>query len=417
MSTSDRAYVWTWLRGSATPVVAGLVERHRAGALRFAYARSYLARPDAISLYGPELPLVGGWIEPAHGLTMASCLRDACPDAWGQRVIVNQIAGQMGLGAEVESLDQIAYMLRSGTNRFGAVDFQFDPDVYTPRRDTAPLSDMLAAVDDVEAGIELPAPISDALVHGTSIGGARPKILLHHGGDEFIAKLSTSTDPYGVVNAEAASLALARRAGIDVPDSRIESAAGRDILLVRRFDRRADGGRRHVVSGLTMLGLDEMLARYATYPDLLDTLRLHSAKAASVGPTLFTRIAFNIAIGNFDDHARNHAAFWDGDSLELTPAYDLCPQPRSGETALQAMAYGRGGQRDSNFATLISVHGEYGLTRSEAEQAVDRIVGTIADSWDEAADAARVTAADRRLLRGMQILNKSAFYGYRSTGS
>ncbi|MFD4785434.1 HipA domain-containing protein [Rhodococcus qingshengii] len=84
-----------------------------------------------------------------------------------------------------------------------------------------------------------------------------------------------------------------------------------DVLVVERFDRPAGGGKRIIVSTLTMLGLDEMEGRYATYPDLLDVLR-RTGTDPSIGRRLFQRIAFNIAVGNNDDHARNHAAFWDG---------------------------------------------------------------------------------------------------------
>lgn len=416
MTTSElrRAYVWTWLPQSAEPVVAGLLEQTpgQRDRLRFAYARSYLARADSLSLYGPELPLRSGWIAPGAGLPMAGCLRDAYPDAWGQRVILNRLAGARGASAQVEALDRFSYLLQSGSNRFGAIDFQSDPDVFAPREDTADLDTLIDAVDQVEAGAVLPAAVADALVAGTSIGGARPKLLIRQGGDQFIAKLSTSTDPYPVVNAEAAAMELARMVGIAAADSRVTRAAGRELLLVRRFDRGAGGTRAHVVSALTMLGLDEMVARYATYPGLLDVLRSHAVDAGAIGAELFGRIAFNIAVGNIDDHARNHAAFWDGDRLRLTPAYDLCPQVRSGETAFQAMAYGRDGQRRSNFADLAGVAGEYGLSAAQARERIAGIIEGIERSWPEAADRGRLTAADRQLLWRRQILNPGVMHGW-----
>ena len=95
-----------------------------------------------------------------------------------------------------------------------------------------------------------------------------------------------------------------------------------------------------------MVGLDELEGRYATSPDLLDVLR-RTGSDLGVGRRLFQRIVFNVAIGNNDDHVRNHAAFWGGHALELTPTYDLRPQIRSGETSAQAMAFNRDGTRDS----------------------------------------------------------------------
>src|SRR3546814_2737221 len=86
-----------------------------------------------------------------------------------------------------------------------------------------------------------------------------------------------------------------------------------------------------------MLGLDEMMARYASYQDLAEIVRHRFTDPSAILRQLFARIVFNILCGNTDDHARNHAAFWDGERLTLTPAYDICPQGRSGQEASQAM--------------------------------------------------------------------------------
>lgn len=150
------------------------------------------------------------------------------------------------------------------------------------------------------------------------------------------------------------SIDLARLAGLDVPDSRVTTSLGRDVLLTRRFDRPGGSLRVMVVSGLTMLGLDETESRYGAYPQLLHVLSQFGKCPGEAGAALFQRIAFNIAISN-TDALRNHAAFWDGQHLDLTPAYDLSPMNRSGETATQAIAYGRDGQRDSNFGALLQV--------------------------------------------------------------
>lgn len=161
---------------------------------------------------------------------------------------------------------------------------------------------------------------------------------------------------------------------------------------------------------------DEHAARYVTYPGILEVLREHGDTDA--GPALFARIAFNIAISNSDDHARNHAAFWNGTSLVLTPAYDLAPGPWSGETASQAMAYSRGpdglpGEKASNFAVLVRHAATYGLTTAGAREVVDRIIDTIESEFVEAADLNRLSAADRDRMLGRQFLNPGALYGYR----
>ena len=127
-------------------------------------------------------------------------------------------------------------------------------------------------------------------------------------------------------------------------------AHNRPTLLVERFDRPNQGdawrGRRRVVSALTVVGLNTFPGgRYATYDGLADQIRRSFAEPDATLRELFGRISFNILCGNTDDHGRNHAAFVDERGLELTPAYDICPQARAGTNANQAMAYGREKQR------------------------------------------------------------------------
>lgn len=409
MTTSEQLYVWTWLPGQTGPVLAGRVDQ--AGSLvTFIYALRYRSRPDAISLFAPELPLRPGVQEPADGLTIAGVLRDGSPDRWGRGVIERR------RGVAPNSLSEIDYMLSSSSNRFGALDFQVGRENYVPRGDSATLDELHEAATILDEGGELSAGLDAALMHGTSLGGARPKATLTDSyGCEWLAKFASSDDRvFSAVNAEGAMLELTRRAGINVPESKVVSSLGKEVLLVRRFDRDGIGGRRHVVSGLTMAQTDEMYARYVSYPQILDVLRMYAKDATQPGPELFRRIAMNIAISNNDDHARNHAAFWDGRHLELTPAYDLAPGQRSGDTFEQAMAFGRGdrGAKVSNFAALMRESETYGLSAAEGRDIIDHLVSTIRDSWDDAAEVARLSTADKQKLRERQVLPRAAFFDY-----
>jgi serine/threonine-protein kinase HipA len=401
-----RVFVWTWLPGESTPVVAGVVDRVGVDRLDFTYARSYLANEKAISLYAPELPLRRGAQEPLGGLAVAACLKDATPDSWGERVIGNR------LGSGDTELSVETYMLQSGSSRLGAIDFQESSEEYSPRMDTASLDELYDAAEKVLAGEPLNPAIGDALMNGTAIGGAHPKVLISDGsGVEHLAKLSVSSDVHPWIRAEAVAIELARLCGIEVPKAHVIKSMGRDVLLIERFDRRPGGRRRHVVSGLTMLGLDALLgARYGSYPEMLDVLREWGRAPQDIGHRLFERIVFNVAVGNNDDHARNHAAFWDGSSLELTPAFDLIPQPRSADASAQAMAIGRDGNRASQFSVCVAAAADYGLSRPEAGQIVEHIVASVEDHWSDAADAAGLSEADRNLLWKRSILNPSSFY-------
>jgi serine/threonine-protein kinase HipA len=203
---------------------------------------------------------------------------------------------------------------------------------------------------------------------------------------------------------------LACRVGLNVAQSELTTCLGKDVLLVDRFDRTTTPGqRRRLVSALTMLGLDEMFARYATYPALALIIRKRFTAPEQTLQELFSRIVFNICIGNIDDHARNHAAFWDESMLTLTPAYDLCPQPRSGLQASQAMAIGADGQRASQLRVCQEAAPLYGLTPATAREIIDSQVEIIHDQWSAAADAARLTAQDRAWLWQRQILSPYIF--------
>ncbi|MBM7504224.1 type II toxin-antitoxin system HipA family toxin [Agromyces aurantiacus] len=313
-------------------------------------------------------------------------------------------------------MSELDYMLSSSSNRFGALDFQVSRKDYVSRDDSATLDELHEAAIILDEGGELSPGLDAAMIHGTSLGGARPKATLtDRDGSEWLAKFSSSDDRvFSAVNAEGTMLELARRAGMNVPDSRVVPSLGKEVLLVRRFDRDGRGGRRHVVSGLTMAQTDEMYARYVSYPQILDVLRLYAKDATRPGPELFRRIAMNIAISNNDDHARNHAAFWDGTHLELTPAYDLAPGQRSGDTFEQAMAFGRGdgGAKVSNFAALVGESETYGLNAAEGRDIVDQLVSSISENWDDAAEIARLSAADKRTLRAKQVLPRAAFFEY-----
>lgn len=91
---------------------------------------------------------------------------------------------------------------------------------------------------------------------------------------------------------------------------------------------------------------------------------------------------FNMLCGNTDDNGRNHASFV-GTELELAPAFDICPQARSGETAAQAMAFDSHGNRDARLALLVDASALYLLGRKEASDLVDTLVASIHDQWND----------------------------------
>lgn len=409
----DEAFVWIWLPGRISPVVAGKIRAE--GALSaFRYGESYLAREDAIPIHEPELPMRAGWIEPPPGLPIANALRDAAPDAWGRRVVAYRLAGAQAGAEEIDELDEMTFMLHSGSDRAGALDFQASPTTYVPRegRDEK-LERLIRAAEHVEQGLPLAPDLAAALQHGSSIGGARPKALIRDGRTKYIAKFSLSTDTYSVVKAEFVAMRLARFAGLNVAPVRLVRAMDKDALLVERFDRQAVAGgwaRRAVVSALTLFGLNELMARYASYEDLADIVRARFSAPKRTLEELFSRMVFNVLVGNTDDHARNHAAFWDGSSLALTPAYDVFPQSRVGREASQAMQI-HGQARRSQLSLCLAAAHKFHLSEERALTIMRRQIAAIARNWGSVCNEAALTDADRRLLWRRQFLNDLAFEG------
>ena len=392
----EEAYVWIWLPGASAPVVAGRVARD-GRQLIFNYGRSYLDRIGSIPIHVPELPLQSGAIAPAAGLSIAGCLRDAAPDAWGRRVILNRIFGSRGRDADPATLDELTCLLKSGSDRIGALDFQHSPSEYVPRSaQTATLKELLNATERVERDMPLSPNLGQVLFHGTSLGGARPKAMIHEGNTKMIAKFPSSTDPHNVVKAEYVAMRLAAEAGLDVSPVRLEHVAGKDVLLVERFDRAwtKDGWtRKAMVSALTLFCLDEMMARYASYEDLAEIIRHRFTSPRTTLHELYGRLVFNVLCGNTDDHARNHAAFWDGDQLTLTPAYDICPQSRSGNEASQAMLI-VGDNRTSTLATCLEAASNFQLDGTAARDIIARQICTIQDGWDDICKEAELTEVE-----------------------
>lgn len=416
--TSDppnEAYVWIWLPGATDPVVAGRLVSHGADIV-FNYGQSYLARADSIPIYMPELPLRAGAIAPLPGLDIAGCIADAAPDAWGQRVIMNQVIGAGAGAADPASLGHLSYLLNSGSDRIGALDFQQSPDTFVPRESSgATLIELMESAQRVEQGVLLSPALDQALIHGSSIGGARPKALLTDQSRKLIAKFSTATDSFPVVKGEYIAMDLARRAGLNVAPVELVRALGKDVLLVERFDRTlcASGWRRRsVVSALTILELGDMFGRYATYLDLAHVIRARFTDAGETLRELFARITFNILAGNTDDHARNHAAFWDGTQLMLTPAYDICPQLRAGGETRQAMAYGIDGVQMSQLSGCVGAASSYLLSQQEARAIIDHQIDVIKTQWNHVCDVARLTAVERAYFWHRQFLNPYSLEGY-----
>lgn len=397
-------YVFIHLPGQTEAVPAGRLELvSREGELitsRFQYGQRYRARADALDVDPVSLQLAGeteSAREPVNGLPMFGAIRDATPDAWGRRVIENRL-GRIGPLPEVDYLDH------AGSDRSGALDVRTNRDS-PPRESTLPASVdlpyLLEAVERIEAGDPVPARLAHFFQGGPTMGGMRPKAVIHDDGRQYVAKFPSATDRrFNVPAVEYATLALARECGLDVPDTRLVRLDGeRAAMLIARFDREpVEGGfaRRHMVSALTMLGVSELESPNQSYEAIAGVISSRGAATHVERDRieLFKRMVFNILVTNNDDHLRNHAFLCDsaGRGWRLSPLYDVVPSPEVGTDRFLSLAAGPRG-RAARLDNAIAGAGAFGLGRSEATRTIEQLVACTR-SWRNTFDACGVSERD-----------------------
>ena len=120
---------------------------------------------------------------------------------------------------------------------------------------------------------------------------------------------------------------------------------------------------------------------------------------------LFKRLVFNVLVGNTDDHARNHSAFWDGQQLSLTPAYDICPQLRTGQEATQAMDIGGVAGNAATLVNVLSVCGKFQLHEADARAMIEQLIATVEDNWVRVCEEADLVTVERNRLWGRALMN------------
>jgi len=182
------------------------------------------------------------------------------------------------------------------------------------------VSDRIARDEDTDEDFKL------IFAPGSSLGGARPKAsVTDQHGQLSIAKFPKETDEYSIETWEEVALQLAEQSGIATPMHSLVQVAGRAVLLSRRFDR-AGAFRIPFLSAMAMTASRD--GERGSYPEIVDALAQHGARAKPDAHALYRRVVFNVLISNVDDHLRNHGFLWLGkEGWSLSPAYDLNPVP------------------------------------------------------------------------------------------
>jgi serine/threonine-protein kinase HipA len=380
--------VFIYLPGETVAVPAGIfTHESHLGVGSFAHGRKYLNRKNALPVDPVFLPLGLSPREVTTNNGFYGAFRDASPDYWGRMVIAAERK------IPPEALSETDFLLETNATRVGNLDFRKTPDDPEPNLEPPHfnrMEDILCAASGIETGDVVPPHLLRLLRQGTSVGGARPKSTIQFQDALWIAKFPAREDTLNIPRIEYATLSLAKKCGIRIPEIRLESVGNRNVLLVRRFDREKCGDgwiRKGFLSSLSLMQWDETDRPGWDYCAVADTMRRYTSVQDI--QELFRRMVFNILVRNTDDHPRNHGFLFDKAGLDLSPAYDILPsltRPGVGTTFFLAMSAGAHG-REATLENALSRAVRFGLSGEEARMVIKSLVNTARNWRDHFASA------------------------------
>lgn len=381
-----------WL--PATELVGELCHETLRGAdsYSFQFDKGWLAKHGGLFL-SDDLNAYTGQQYTQPGRDIFGCFSDALPDRWGRTLLKRreQIAAQEEGRAprrlsSFDFLTGIDDLSRMGGFRFKEqADGDFintSPTLRIPP--VASIRELIRASREIERSEDentLPDKqwLAQLVQPGTSLGGARPKASVIDGdGRLCVAKFPSRKDDYDVAQWEHFCHLLARQAGIQTAETQTILVGGQHhTLLSRRFDRTADGRRIHFASAMTMLGLSDgdNANTGRGYIDIMDFILQHCADVERNLQELFRRVAFNICVGNSDDHFRNHGFLLTPRGWTLSPAYDMNPTTNTHQGILISSTSNK-----ADLTHLLAAHEEYMLPKATAEAIVHEVL-TAMTAW------------------------------------
>lgn len=366
--------------------------------LVFEYAREWLTDPNHFSIE-PAFTLTRGGFTPKAGRAIFGSLGDSAPDAWGRRLMQRAERRHASHdGRAVRTLTESDYLLGvTDETRLGALRFRWAGEkvFQAPIRAGVPalieLGRLLQVTERVLRDEETDQDLQLIFAPGSSLGGARPKAsVIDQHGHLSIAKFPRETDDYSMETWEEIALRLAGRAGIATPSHELLDVGGKAVLLSRRFDR-VGAVRIPFLSAMAMTGSKD--GERGSYPEIIDALTRHGARARADSQALYRRVAFNVLISNVDDHLRNHGFLWlDKAGWSLSPVYDLNPVP----TDLKARVLTTNIDLDEGTCSidLLEAASQYFGLDLESARGVIKEVAIVTATWQTTAKEAGARSAE-----------------------
>lgn len=394
----------TWVEVGNQSIFAGTLHTHlRRGRLSstFEYETEYLQRTDAYGLE-PALALSAGtW---PNDLELPRSFSDAAPDRWGRNLIARRYRHEQSKASgSIRQLTDIDYLLGvSDYSRQGALRFK------TPNS-----SEFESAFHDVPKLIALPRLLRAAehisrdeqgsyesvkilLDAGTaSLGGTRPKATVVAEQRLSIAKFPHHQDSWNVIAWEKVALDLAADAGIQVPNSQLLLVGDSDVLVIERFDRIGES-RVGYISAMTLMVAQD--GESHDYLELAEHIAAHSISPSRDLHELWRRIAFSVAINNTDDHLRNHGFLRFGNGWQLSPIFDVNPNPDAAQ--LRQTTIGGAATVSQEIGALLSHAQYFDLTLGRAKRILAEVIASVR-GWREAATVHRIPKEQQQQFESM----------------
>ena len=397
-----------WLDADLSPACRVGTLGHDRGQIRFHYDRNWLKDPRAFAL-DPDLSLDEHPFFPKPELGNFGIFLDSSPDRWGQTLMRRREALQAKdekrqprtlyawdflIGVQDFTRQGALRFRLAGTQEFLGNEKMAAPPVTTLRELEAVAFELSnRRIDKLDA---LRQWLAVLVAPGASLGGARPKAnFTETDGSLWIGKFPAKDDERDIGAWEHVTHTLGRRAGIELAAAKlVRLNNGFHTFCVQRFDR-VNATRRFYASAMTLLRKDH--SEGTSYLELAQFIRAQGDARHTDADLaqLFRRVAFNVAVGNRDDHLRNHGFILGRTGWRLAPAFDVNPNIDKAEHVLNI----DDSDNRPSLDTVLGSAGFYGLAPARAKEIIEE-VATAVDGWQEAARRAGIPRADIELTGG-----------------
>jgi len=341
------------------------------------------------------LPFANELIELPCNKAVAGFIDDILPDSWGKKVLAR--IHNIPYPTTTDLLDLMEY------STIGALHFSSDDSASVSFGLGCSKSDLIelqALANKIDIGLLTDEEIEQyklaMFARGSSVGGARPKVLVHDEDKAYIAKFAKDEDKFDYATVEHACLKLMEAAGLSVAQSEVVKIAGRNVLLVERFDVTTEQGRYHQITANALLkDLKTQSDPFtASYDNIVKLIALYSCKPLEDKQQLLGQMLFNVAFNNTDDHLRNFSFSCKEDGWQLTPAYDVVPSIVYGSYHQLKLGYDDILPTHSN---VLRYHRIFGLTKAQTHEVSARVRNALMN-WKESFRASKVSNVDIELL-------------------